>query len=248
MQKVTLPHDYIPGKQGRPTLVIYNAEIGTVNEWAKRLGCSFKTLKDRLESMPVERAMQPRIRPVPPQPETTNERNKIIPGTMGRYGEPMMVIYNGKKQTVDQWAKELGYTPAYLYAKLNTLPLDKAMRRQRGSKRRPMPRRTEPAKNANPDDHYNPRKGNKGGSTVTWQGEEKTVTRWAEELGYTRAAMMQRLRNLPLDKAMQPKQIPRVALPENRGAQKTIVGKAGKKTTFDLKILPSGITEAPPLL
>ena len=80
----------------------YKGETLTLKEWAVRLGIEYKVLRSRLDSKwPVEKAF-----------ETTGQTR------MGP--EPRKYSYQGRSQTLDDWAKELGIKPITLRKRISS--------------------------------------------------------------------------------------------------------------------------------
>lgn len=77
---------------------------------------------------------------------------------------------------------------------------------------------------------------------ITWfDGDggtvEQTLSWWAKKLGYSFGYLRRRIRNLPLEEAMKPE--------TDKSRMK--LSSWPKKKKQILKVLPSGITEVPPL-
>lgn len=78
---------------------------------------------------------------------------------------------------------------------------------------------------------------------ITWHDDdgelvEKSLSFWAKKLGYSSGYLRDRVSKLPLSEAMKP------ATQKNK---MSISRKRKSKQPEKLKVLPSGITEAPPL-
>lgn len=80
----------------------YKGETLTLKEWAVRLGMDYKVLRNRLDhKWPVERAFE------------TKGRVRMGP-------EPKKYPYQGRTQTLDDWAKELGIKPITLRKRISS--------------------------------------------------------------------------------------------------------------------------------
>ncbi len=131
----------------------YMGETHSMSAWARQLGCSVSQLSKRLRSgMSVEEAL-------------TKPFTKRNQGCVGG----QLIEFQGKKQSLSEWAREKGINFSTLYGRL----------RKGWSVERMLSADTE---------------GHADGRRLEYKGKVQTISEWASELGMSRGLIYDRLR------------------------------------------------------
>lgn len=142
----------------------YQGKTQTVSQWSRDLGLTSPSLHQRIrQGGPIEDILGPR----------RNERHQ----------ETRELTFNGKTQSLGDWADELGIPRERLWNRIFTknMPLEQAL--QSGVL--------------------------DGSKIVTYQGKTQTVLEWSKELGIDWLTLHRRLRRMPLERAMEARKLNR---------------------------------------
>lgn len=117
----------------KPVTIAFEGESLTVAEWASRLGVTTRRMRARLEEWPVEKALQ--------APRGVGRARWKVDDDGGDMAKPMeTVTFNGRTQTVAEWATERGVSPTSMYRRLKDYPLEEALSAPPGFGRTGRPR------------------------------------------------------------------------------------------------------------
>jgi predicted DNA-binding transcriptional regulator AlpA len=145
-------------------VLAHKGKVQTIPEWSAEIGISTSTIYRRMNSGITDPA---KIL----APEIKQKKSASLPND-AKYA------CHGKSLTIEEWAKELGYTVRALCWRLKNQPISVALSQER-RQRRP----------------------------YEYDGKSLTVKEWAEKCGYSLNTMYHRLRYMPIEVALQPNQI-----------------------------------------